>query len=78
MTDAEFDAALDEVIARTGVSRYRHLVSDANTLPAPNDPATWRRWVVAEAARDPHLPPIAVDYGTGETRPCGGCPGSLI
>ena len=73
MTDSE-SAALEVVISRTGVVHYRHLASDANTLPAPNDPATWRRWLVEEAARPAgESGTIRVNYGTSTPgRPC--CP----
>jgi hypothetical protein len=78
------DAALDLVVGRTGVARYRHLASAANTLPAPNSADDWRRWILAEAARDPSQPAVAaavavaVDYGDPAPRPCGGCPGHAL
>ncbi len=77
MTDLE---ALDEAIRRTGVERYRYLCSDANTLPPPNDPASWlvHMHVVAE---DPDLiiaqvEAMAARARSGETggAGCGGCP----
>lgn len=74
MTDLE---ALDEAVRRTGVQRYAYLCSPANTLPPPNDPATWRRYMhVLAGAEPPPAPPrpIHVDYGVGEAGPCGGCP----
>jgi hypothetical protein len=76
MSPDDFDRALDLVVARTGVARYRHLASEANTLPAPNAPADWRRWILAEAAKPAAGPPaVPVSYGEpGPARPCGGCP----
>jgi hypothetical protein len=75
-TPDDFDAALDQVVARTGVERYRHLTSEANTLAYPNDRETWRAWIRSEAMVEPseRAPPIRVDYGTGGAKPCGGCP----
>ncbi len=76
--------AINIVVGRTSVERYRHLCSDANTLPEPNDPATWRRWIIEEAQRDPtppEIPPEVVAEMMREAnqwpppvKPCGGCP----
>ncbi len=76
--------ALDIVVGRTGVERYRFLCSSANTLPAPNDPATWQQWIIDEAERDPTLPEIPPELMAEMMReanqwpppvkPCGGCP----
>jgi hypothetical protein len=60
-TDADFDAALDEAIRSTGIERYRHLTSEANTLPSPNSREDWRRFI-AEKRYTPSDHPIAVDY----------------
>ena len=62
--------ALDQVVAETGVERYRYLVSDDNRLPAPNSAQDYRRWILARGWRRT----IPVDYnpvvgGAG----CGGC-----
>lgn len=88
MTD---DQALEEAIRRTGVQRYRHLCSDANTLPSPNAPADWRRFVrsIAEGPLPMDFPlvvgngrpatPVVVHYADPDApRPCGGCPGSPV
>jgi hypothetical protein len=75
-----FKKSLEIMIARTSVDRYRHLCSDANTLPAPNDRDTWRRWIIDEAHRDPTLPDITASLAeaAGQPRrvnPCGSpCP----
>ena len=71
----EFDAALDLVVSRTKVERYRHLCSEANTLAYPNDRETWRQWIRSEAMSDPSepAPSIRVDYGTAAAP--GGCAG---
>lgn len=74
--------ALNIVIARTGVERYRYLCSEANTLPSPNDRETWRAWIMSEAQRDPSLPDITVsseemreaEQWPPRVKPCGGCP----
>ena len=82
MTDPDdFAAALDLVIARTGVERYRHLCSEANTLPCPNDCETWRRWIRSEAMGEPsERAPAAVrvHYGEPSAAPCGGCGKSAL
>jgi hypothetical protein len=78
MTSDEFDAALESVVARTGVERYRHLTGDDNTLPAPNAPADWRAWVLREHRGEPHpappAVPVPVSYGgpTATRSCCGG------
>lgn len=51
---SDLDAVLEAVVASTGVGRYRHLCSDANTLPAPNSAADWRRFIRDLHARDLH------------------------
>jgi hypothetical protein len=74
-----WEESLDIVVVRSGVERYRWLCSDENKLPSPNDPATWRRWVVDEAQRDPSLPNIdehlrEASALPARVKPCGGCP----
>lgn len=66
----DFDAALAECLAETGVERYRHLASDANALPSPNSAEDYRRWILARGWRRT----VPVDYApaTGGGG-CGGC-----
>jgi hypothetical protein len=71
-------AALDLVIERTRVERYRHLCSEANTLPPPNAPADWRAWVVREAGYLRGKPRPVVEPDAAPSRGCGGCPGSPL
>jgi len=78
----KLDEALDIVIGRTGVERYRFLCSSENRLPAPNDSETWRKWVLKESAKDPWevLPDISAHLAEAsiqprQVKPCGGCPG---
>ncbi len=52
MTNDELATALDRVVARTGVERYRWLCSAENPHPKPNDPATWQAFVYL-LAQDP-------------------------
>ena len=73
MTDAEFDAALDAVVAATRTERLRHLCRDH---PDPAVRSAFRDWVIREhLGTAPPPPPIAVDYGAASPGPCGGCPG---
>ena len=68
----ELEAALDEAIAETGHERYRHLVSDANTLPTPNSADDYRRWILARGWRRA----IPVNYSpVVPSAGCGGCGG---
>ena len=60
-TPDELAAALEIVVARTKFERYRWLCSEANTLAAPNDRASWRSWVSGQARSDPVpyvMPPL--------------------
>ena len=68
--------ALDIVVGQTGVERYRHLCSEANTLKPPNDRAAYCRWIVDEAQRDPTLPNIDAHLAEAagqppRVNPCG-------
>lgn len=74
MSDADFPGILDAVIASTGVERYRHLCSAANTLPPPNAPEDWRRFVRHLHARglDPPRPGVAESIDL--TRRMNACP----
>jgi hypothetical protein len=67
MSPDDFGAALESVVGRTGVGRYRHLCSEANALPAPNSPADWRAWVLREYRGDAHpaeYPSLAAQAGS--------------
>jgi hypothetical protein len=48
---SDFAQALEEAIRSTGVERYRWLTGEANTLPPPNDAATWREFIAARRWR---------------------------
>lgn len=71
MIPEDVDAALEECLRETGHERFRHLVSEANTLPAPNSAEDYRRWILERGWRRT----VPVDYGsTGgpTTGPCCG------
>lgn len=73
MTDAEFSALLDEAVSATGIVRYRHLCSDANTLPRPNSRDDWRRFIAERRwVSSDHPVPVSPDY-TDRLPPLGGC-----
>lgn len=59
MTDEQ---AIDEVVRRTGVERFRSLCSEANTLPPPNSRADYLRHV-RELARPPTAAEQAANLG---------------
>jgi hypothetical protein len=51
MSDDDFDAALETVVARTKVERYRFLCSEEYP-----DHRAWRRWVVEQATGEAPTP----------------------
>lgn len=76
MTPDLFDELLEECVQSTGVERYRHLASAANTLPAPHSAEDYRRWILERGWRR-RLP---VDYAPaiGGGGSCAGCGGSAM
>lgn len=67
--------AIDLVVARTGVERYRYLCLEH---PKPSVRAEYSRWIVDEAQRDPSEPDITAHLAEASAqprtvRPCGGC-----
>lgn len=71
----EVEAAIAEYLAETGnraqADRYRYLVSDENTSPAPRLAADYRSWLIDRGWRRT----IPVDYTPVTGGGCGGCPG---
>jgi len=75
-----WQTALETVVARTRVERYRHLCSDANALAPPNDRGAYRRLVVDLAGGELTPTPdemrrvdaALAEHGTAPA-PCGCC-----
>ncbi len=75
------DEALNIVVVKTGVDRYRWLCSDQNANKPPNDPATWQRWIMEEAQGVHEYPDITAHLAEASRQPqsprvnpCGSCP----
>jgi hypothetical protein len=60
--------ALEIVVRNTGVDRYRHLCSEANTLPPPNDYEAYRGLMLRLAGAELTPNPDAVREMIGEIR----------
>lgn len=72
--DFDFDQALEAVVSRTGVERYRYLTREH---PDPAVRESYSGWVLREARGEPHpaQPPVRVSYGDpppGGAACCGG------
>jgi len=70
------DDALECLADHPHLWRFVELTADDNADVEQRD--AYRDLVIRLATGEPPgrtPPPVAVDYGTGPARPCGGCPG---
>ncbi len=70
--------AIDIVISRTGIERYRWLCSEENSLSKPNDREAWRQWIIDEANGLHELPDIEAHLTEAASAPRSSCCGSVL
>lgn len=74
-----WEEAVETMVARTGVERYRWLCSDANRMKAPNDVLSWRGFIIRQAFEIPESANQSVGREPLTPIPvCGSCGGAPL